>query len=70
MAPGSGFVQSDVMGPALIADNGSTTSGIPPISSTLDGIIDFGSRTGTLNDLVLTHPPAVLAPSSAAPELA
>ena len=63
VAPGSGFVQSDVTGPATIADNGNTTSGVGIISSTLDGIIDFGARTTTLDDLVLTHPPAVLAPN-------
>ena len=70
VAPGSGFVQSDVTGPATIADNGSTTSGVGIISSTLDGIIDFGlAPLRWTTSFLLTHRPC-WPRISAAPELA
>jgi hypothetical protein len=41
-------------GPTSIADNGSTTNGTTlPLSSTPDGIIDFGARANTLSDFVI-----------------
>ena len=48
------FLPADVTGPGLIADSGSTTNGTA-VSSTLDGIADFGARSNILNDFVLSH---------------
>jgi len=35
------------------ADNGSTTTGIPPVSTTKDGIKDIGATSNTLSDLTM-----------------
>ncbi len=63
--PGIGPFNGAQSGPTTVADSGSTTTGKIPLTSTLDGIIDFGARTNTLNDFVIATGSSTVMASSA-----